>query len=134
MDDIFVRLNNVIREQQELIKSMADKIEQLTSIGGGGSASIEDYKANQEYERNVLVVDTNTETVYRVIKPYTSVSIDNDREKGYLKLVGFESQMVTFNHLPTQQELDVLPEDVVVAIYSPTDDPYTPVLSSDNGV
>lgn len=134
MDDIFVRLNNVIREQQELIKSMAGKIEQLTSIGGGGSASIEDYRANQEYERNVLVVDTNTETVYRVIKPYTSVSIDNDREKGYLKLVGFESQMVTFNHLPTQQELDVLPEDVVVAIYSPTDDPYTPVLSSDNGV
>lgn len=134
MDDIFVRLNNVIREQQELIKSMADKIEQLTSIGGGGSASIEDYKANQEYDRNVLVVDTNTETVYRVIKPYTSVSIDNDREKGYLKLVGFESQMVTFNHLPTQQELDVLPEDVVVAIYSPTDDPYAPVLSSDNGV
>lgn len=134
MDDIFVRLNNVIREQQELIKSMAGKIEQLTSIGGGGSASIEDYKANQEYERNVLVVDTNTETVYRVIKPYTSVSIDDDREKGYLKLVGFESQMVTFNHLPTQQELDVLPEDVVVAIYSPTDDPYTPVLSSDNGV
>lgn len=134
MDDIFVRLNNVIREQQELIKSMAGKIEQLTSIGGGGSASIEDYKANQEYERNVLVVDTNTETVYRVIKPYTSVSIDDDREKGYLKLVGFESQMVTFNHLPTQQEIDVLPEDVVVAIYSPTDDPYTPVLSSDNGV
>lgn len=133
MDDIFVRLNAVISEQQKIIKSLADKLEQLTSIGGGGTASIEDYKTDQEYERNVLVVDTNTETVYRVIEPYTSVSIEDDREKGYLKLVGFESQIVTFNHLPTQTELDELPEDVLVAIYSPSDDPYTPVLSTDNG-
>lgn len=133
MDDIFTRLNAVIQEQQQMIKSLADKIERITSVGGGGgSASIEDYKEGKEYKRNVLVVDTTTETVYRVLKPYTSESFETDRENGYLKLVGFESQFVTFNHLPNQNELDTLPEDVIVAVYSPTDDPYTPVLSTDN--
>jgi hypothetical protein len=137
MEEIFARLNTAVKEQQQIIESLANKIEQIESIGGGGgSASIEDYVAGKEYKRNVLVVDTNTETVYRVVTEpggtYTSVSIEEDRRNGYLKLVGFESQIVTFNHLPNQDEIDTLPEDTLVAIYSSTDDPYPPVLSSDN--
>ena len=68
MEDIFVRLNETIKTQQQIINSIANKIEQIESIGGGGggSASIEDYESNKLYTRNILVVDTETETVYRV--------------------------------------------------------------------
>ena len=131
--NIFELLSETLARQEKLMTSIADKLEKITSIGGGGgTASIEDYESGKEYKRNVLVVDTNTETVYRVVSPYISVSIEQDRENGNLKLVGFESQIVTFNHLPTQAEIDALPEDTLVAICSTTDDPYTPVLSTDN--
>ena len=129
MDAIFQRLLNVIKEQQAVIESITTKIQQLESIGGGGgSASIEDYVSGKAYERNTLVVDPVTETVYRVITPYTSVDIDTDHSNGNIKLVGFESQVVTFNHKPTQAEIDVLPDDTLVAIYSSTDVPYIPDL------
>lgn len=133
MEEIFIKLNNVIKQQQQQIKSLADKVEKLEGIGGGGgSASIEDYQTGKLYKRNVLVVDADTETVYRVLDEYVSESLETDKASRHLKLVGFESQIVTFNHLPTQEEIDVLPEDTLVAIYSSTDDPYQPVLSTDN--
>ena len=121
----FDRLLTVIQRQQQLINSIATKLEKLESIGGGGSASIEDYKEGTTYKRNVLVVDTNTETVYRVLEEYTSVTVEDDCSNGYLKLVGFESQIVTLNHEPTQKEINALPEDSLVAIYSTTEK-YTP--------
>jgi hypothetical protein len=130
MDEIFVRLNRIIEEQAAIIKRLANKLE-LLEIGGGGSgnASIEDYQEGKEYTRNVLVVDPNEETVYRVIENYTSVDLATDKSTGKLKIVGFESQIVTFDHLPSQAELDQLPEDVLVAIYSPSDTPYRPIDS-----
>lgn len=129
MDAIFQRLLNVIKEQQAIIESITTKIQQLESIGGGGgSASIEDYVSGKTYKRNTLIVDPVMETVYRVIAPYTSVDIDTDHANGNIKLVGFESQVVTFNHKPTQAEIDVLPDDTLVAIYSSTDVPYIPDL------
>lgn len=128
----FDRLYEIIKKQQQIINRIADKLEQLESIGGGGSASIEDYMPGVDYKRNVLIVDTNTETVYRVIEDYKSVDIETDHSKGYIKLVGYESQFITFNHEPTQAEIDALPEDAVVAIYSTTDSPYTPILTTDN--
>ena len=128
MDTIFQRLLNVIKEQQAIIESITTKIQQLESIGGGGSASIEDYVSGKTYKRNTLIVDPVMETVYRVIAPYTSVDIDTDHANGNIKLVGFESQVVTFNHKPTQAEIDVLPDDALVAIYSSTDVPYIPDL------
>ena len=74
----------------------------------------------------MLIVDPNTETVYRVLTAYTSVSVADDIEGGYLKLVGAESQVITFPHEPTQTEINNLPDDALVAVYSPTDTPYTP--------
>lgn len=122
----FDRLSSIIQKQQQLINSIANKLEKLESIGGGGgSASIEDYKEGTTYKRNVLVVDTNTETVYRVLEEYTSVTVEEDCANGYLKLVGFESQIVTLNHEPTQKEINALPDDSLVAIYSTTEK-YTP--------
>ena len=121
----FDRLIKVIAQQQKLISSIATKLEQLESIGGG-SASIEDYQSNKKYKRNVLVVDTGTETVYRVLQEYTSVTVEEDCGNGYLKLVGFESQIVNFAHNPTQAEINTIPDDSLVTVYSSLDTPYIP--------
>lgn len=127
-EDILVKLANIVVAQQQVINSIATKLEQIESIGGGGSASIEDYTPNKRYKRNTLIVDTNTETVYRSLIEYTSVSMDTDTANGFLKLVGYESQFVSFNHNPTQSEIDALPDDTLVAVYSSADAPYVPDL------
>ena len=132
MDKIFQDLVDIIQDNAVKMKLLADSIEQLESIGGGGgSASIEDYESGKEYKRNVLIVDTTTETVYRVLSDYTSTTIEDDKKNGLIKLVGFESQLVSFNHDPSQTEINTLPMDTVVTIYSSTDDPYEPILSGD---
>ena len=129
VDPIFQQLINVITTQQQLINSIAQEIQELKGIGGGGTgnAVIEDYVSDHVYRRNTLVVDPNTETVYRVItNEYTSITVEQDCANGNLKLVGFESQIVTFNGNPTQSQINVLPEDTLVAIYSAADTPYQP--------
>ena len=128
---IFAKLESVIKDQEKLIKSLTEKLEQLQIGigGGGGSTSIEDFTTNTKYKRNVLVVDTDTETVYRVIADYTSTSVQEDCAAGFLKLVGFESQIVTLGHEPSQKEIDSLPDNSLVAIYSATDTPYKPPTS-----
>ena len=129
-DSVFEQLEAIIKTQSELIQSISEKLQQIESIGGGGSgggnATISDYESNKYYERNTLVVDVNTETVYRVLNAYTSISVEQDCANGNLKLVGFESQIVTFNGNPTQSQINVLPEDTLVAIYSASDTPYQP--------
>jgi tRNA(Ser,Leu) C12 N-acetylase TAN1 len=130
--NFFEKLLEIETAREARLKRIEDAIKQLKI--GSGSASIEDYKENTFYKRNTLVVDSGTETMYRTTVPegFTSTTFEADRAAGRLKLVGFESQIVTFNHPPTQAEIDVLPEDTLVAIYSPQDDPYTPALSGDN--
>lgn len=127
--DIFERLIQIIADQEKTIKSIADKLEQIESIGSGGSgnASIADYESGVKYTRNTLLVDTNTETVYRVIpQSYVSITVEDDKTNGNLKLVGFESQIVTFDHNPSQSEINTLPDDSLVAVYSRSDTPYLP--------
>lgn len=133
-DNFFQTLTAILGEHETLLTQIANKLEQLEiGGGGGGNATVADYLPNTTYKRNTLLVDRDTETMYRVIPDeYTSVSLTFDKEHGDLKLVGYESQFVTFNHQPTQAEIDTLPEDTLVAIYSPQDDPYSPALSSDN--
>lgn len=128
---IFEKIFKAIRAQSILIKNIADKLQELEigkgGGGGGGNATISDYEAGKLYARNTLVVDPATETVYRVLpQQYTSVSVSEDKLNGYLKLVGFESEIVTFDHNPSQAEIDALPDDSVVVVYSPTDVPYIP--------
>lgn len=128
MEDVFQNLLNTIQAQQALIAQIANHLDQITSIGGGGSASIEDYESGKLYKRNMLIVDPQTETVYRVLREYTSVSINDDLAlvPAALKIVGAESQVVTFPHNPSQAEIDNLSDDVLVAVYSSTDTPYVP--------
>lgn len=135
MERIFLLLNQGMSRLANIVKILANDIEQLESIGGGGSASIEDYVSNKTYKRNTLLVDTNTETVYRVCceTEYTSITVDDDRRAGNLKLVGFESAIVTLDHSPTQAEVDALPQDTLVAIYSTSTPPYQ-VTQGDNPI
>ena len=126
--NIFQKLLAIVRAQNALLKNIAAKLEQL-EIGGGGSgnASITDFETGKTYKRNTLVVDPATETVYRVLpSQYLSTTVEDDKEHGYLKLVGFESDIVTFDHNPSQGEIEALPDDSVVVVYSPTDVPYIP--------
>ena len=129
--NVFEKLFYVIKAQNTAIKNIADKLQQLEvgggGGGGGGNATISDYESGKRYKRNTLVVDPATETVYRVIpQQYTSETVIDDKAHGYLKLVGFESDIVTFDHDPSQAEIDALPDDSVVVVYSPTDVPYIP--------
>lgn len=129
--NIFEKLFIAIRAQHQLLKNIADKLEQLEvgggGGGGGGNATISDYESGKRYKRNTLVVDPATETVYRVLpSQYTSNTVDDDKRNGYLKLVGFESDIVTFDHNPSQAEVDAIPDDSVVVVYSPTDPAYIP--------
>lgn len=128
---IFEKLEKVIKEQMNLIQELTEKLEKLEVGKGGadGNASIKDYTSNTKYKRNCLVVDPDTETVYRVIKDYESITVEEDCRTGFLKLVGFESQVVTIGHEPSQQEIDALPDNSLVAIYSATDTPYKPTNS-----
>ena len=134
-DNFFDTLTSILGSHEALLRQIADRLEQLEigAGGGGGNATVADYESGKTYKRNTLLVDPNTETMYRVIPAtYVTVSIAEDTATEKLKLVGYESQFVTFDHPPTQEELNVLPEDSLVAIYSPQDDPYTPALSYDN--
>lgn len=128
-DSVFEQLETIIEAQTNLIKSISEKVQQLESIGSGGgtgNAVIEDYESDKNYIRNTLVVDVGTETVYRVLNAYKSISVEQDCANGNLKLVGFESQIITMNGNPTQSQINVLPEDTLVAIYSAADMPYQP--------
>lgn len=126
MEQIFQQLVNVIQEQQATINRIAEKIQLIESIGGGGTASIEDFESGKAYKRNALVVDPNTETLYRVLIDYTSTTVDDDVLNGMLKIVGFESQIITKDHNPSQAEIDALPDDTLVAVYSTMDAAYVP--------
>ena len=126
--NVFQRILTIITEQNRKLKAIADKLEQLELGGGGaGNASIADYEVGKTYKRNTLLVDPATETVYRVLpSQYVSISVDDDKRDGNLKLVGFESEIVTFDHNPSQSEINALPDDAFVVVYSPTDVPYVP--------
>lgn len=137
MEEIFQSLNDVIAALARRVNSLANKVEQLErGGGGGGNATVEDYEGGKLYKRNTLLVDTATETMYRVSCPveYTSVSVEADRMAGNLKLIGFESQVITINHEPSQAELDMLPEDSLVAIYSTSANRYIPIINGDNPI
>lgn len=131
LDEIFANLITLVNQQSTQLKLLADKIEQL-DVGGGGSgnATIEDYTLGKTYQRNTLVVYEPTETVYRALSEFTAtdfnteVSGDGTPGSIKLKLVGFESSIVTYGAPPTQEEVNALPEDTIVAIYNSAADPY----------
>lgn len=121
MEKIFSNLINAIKRQTELIQSIAKKVNKLEM--GGGSASIEDFEAGKTYERNTLVVDPATETVYRVLRQYVSSDVAIDVENGDIVELSTETSIsgthvVAFDHVPSQEEIDALPNNVLVTVYN----------------
>jgi len=125
-DNIFKRLCEVVNTQQKIIESITKKLSMIESIGGGGSAIVEDYISGKEYERNTIVVDTETEDTYRVINKYTSMDIDTDRTNGNIIVLSVGSQIIRFNHNPTKEEVANVPKGSYVIVYNPQDPPYSP--------
>lgn len=123
-DSIFEDLYSRLQEQATLLAEIADKLDNLEL--GKGMATLTDYKSGTTYKRNQFVVDTQTEVVYRTTKEFTASTVATDCANGNLKLVGFESQIVTFDHEPTQYEINTVPDGAMVAIYSTADTPYLP--------
>jgi len=120
MEKIFSNLINAIKRQTELIQSIAKKVNKLEM---GGSASIEDFEAGKTYERNTLVVDPATETVYRVLRQYVSSDVAIDVENGDIVELSTETSIsgthvVAFDHVPSQEEIDALPNNVLVTVYN----------------
>lgn len=130
--NVFEKLLALEIEREARLKRIEDALKQLQMPSG--TASIEDYKPNTFYKRNTLVVDSATETVYRTLprEGYTSTTLEQDLASLKLKLVGYESQFVAYNRVPSQDEVDLLPEDCLVAVYSSTDDPLSLTLTTDN--
>lgn len=91
-DNFFQTLTSILGSHEALLRQIADRLEQLEIGAGGGNATVADYEPGATYKRNTLVVDPNTETMYRVIPAtYVSVSIAEDTATEKLKLVGSES-------------------------------------------
>ena len=96
------------------------------------SGGFQPYETDQEYVQYQTVVDPETMVAYMVIaEQYTSVDIRTDCQAGNLKLIGFDSQIVPFDHPPTAEEINALPENALVVEYDPDDTPYTGILSND---
>lgn len=130
---LFDTLISVIHSQRILMEAMAEKIEQLT-IGGGSGNGFQVYESNKLYKKYQALIDPNTDTAYLVVPhegdEYTSVTVEEDCRNGNLKLLGFDSQIVTFGRPPEQAEIERLPEKVIVVEYNPQDTPYTGIISS----
>lgn len=134
---LFNALISVVHDQRLLIEALWAKLQEL-EIGGGGSGNgFQVYESGKLYKRYQALIDPNTDTAYLVVPygggtEYISVTVQEDCASGNLKLLGFDSQIVTFDHPPRTAEVEVLPENVVVVEYNPADTPYTGMLQNDN--
>lgn len=140
IDQVFLDLIDIIDQQKIIIGKMADYIEQIQSIGGGGGGTgngFQVYESGKVYKKYQALIDPATDTPYLVVPAgglveYTSISVQQDCEDGNLKLLGFDSQIVTFDHTPTPTDIDNIPEKTVVVEFNPMDTPYTGMLNNDN--
>lgn len=137
--ELFDALIELCTRQARIIESIAHKVERIDIGGGGGGTGngFEVYESGKEYKKYQALIDPNTDTPYLVVPyggaaTYVSVTVEDDCAAGNLKLLGFDSQIVTFNHPPTEPEVDRLPEKAVVVEYNDMDTPYRGILTSDN--
>ena len=130
MERMFEDLLTALQQQQVLIENLYQKLRRLEIGGGGGNATIADYVSGTTYQHNSLVHDTVTDDLYLVIAEtsYVAIDISTDVGNGNLKAVGGSgvSNLVLFDHDPTQQEIEGLDENTAVIVYSPSDDPFDP--------
>ena len=140
MDEVFAVLVDIIHKQRVIMDEMARQIKRIDSIGGGGGGTgngFQVYESNHVYKRYQAVIDPNTDTAYLVVPhggadEYTSITVETDCHDGNLKLIGFDSQIVTTDQPLKQEQIDALPEHVVVVEYNASDTPYNHILDGDN--
>ena len=108
----------------------ADGFRTVTVETQGGGGGIEPYEEGETYHLYDTVVEPETQVVYMVtVEEVTATDIKSDVEAGKLKLLGFDSQIVPFDHPPTKEEINNLPENCLVVEFNPNDTPYTGILS-----
>ena len=140
LEDCFRRLQAVEHQQQQIISRIATDIVNIDIGGGGGGGGtgngFEVYESGKTYKKYQALIDPNTDIPYLVVPyggatEYISDTVENDCAAGNLRLLGFDGQIVTFNHPPQEPEIDRLPENVVVVEYNDVDPNYN-ILTSDN--
>lgn len=139
IEDCFLRLQRIVAQQQQIIHRMAEDIVKIKISGGGGGGTgngFEVYESGKTYKKYQALIDPNTDIPYLVVPyggatEYISDTVENDCAAGNLRLLGFDGQIVTFNHPPQEPEIDRLPENVVVVEYNDVDPNYN-ILTSDN--
>ena len=139
LEECFRRLQAIVHQQQQIIRRIAADLPNIDIGGGGGGTGngFQVYESNHVYKRYQAVIDPNTDTAYLVVphgggEEYTSITVEIDCHDGNLKLIGFDSQIVTTNQPLSQEEIDALPEHVVVVEYNESDTPYNHILDGDN--
>ena len=139
IEECFLRLQRIVEQQQRIIHKMAEDIIKIKIGGGGGGGTgngFEVYESGKTYRKYQALIDPNTDIPYLVVPyggatEYISDTVENDCAAGNLRLLGFDGQIVTFNHPPQEPEIDRLPENVVVVEYNDVDPNYN-ILTSDN--
>jgi hypothetical protein len=140
MDEVFAVLVDIIHKQRVIMDELAIQIKRIDSIGGGGGGGtgngFEVYESGKTYKKYQALIDPNTDIPYLVVPyggatEYISDTVENDCAAGNLRLLGYDGQIVTFNHPPQEPEIDRLPENVVVVEYNDVDPNYN-ILTSDN--
>lgn len=139
IEECFRRLIDLVDQQRQIIHRLTEDLMELKhgSGGGGTGNGFEVYESGKEYKRYQALIDPNTDIAYLVVPynggtSYTSVTVQQDCADGNLKLLGYDSQIVTFDHSPTPTEVNALPENVTVVEYNPSDTPYSNILTNDN--
>lgn len=138
IEECFLRLQRIVAQQQQIIHRMAEDIVKIKIGGGGGGTGngFEVYESGKTYRKYQALIDPNTDIPYLVVPyggatEYISDTVENDCAAGNLRLLGFDGQIVTFNHPPQEPEINRLPENVVVVEYNDVDPNYN-ILTSDN--
>lgn len=138
IEECFLRLQRIVAQQQQIIHRMAEDIVKIKIGGGGGGTGngFEVYESGKTYKKYQALIDPNTDIPYLVVPyggatEYVSDTVENDCAAGNLRLLGYDGQIVTFNHPPQEPEIDRLPENVVVVEYNDVDPNYN-ILTSDN--
>lgn len=139
IEECFLRLQRIVAQQQQIIHRMAEDIVKIKIGGGGGGGTgngFEVYESGKTYKKYQALIDPNTDIPYLVVPyggatEYISDTVENDCAAGNLRLLGYDGQIVTFNHPPQEPEINRLPENVVVVEYNDVDPNYN-ILTSDN--
>ena len=141
MEAVFANLIRIVFEQRDIIKGIATELNRIKAVGGGGGGGtgngFQVYESDKVYKKYQALIDPDTDTPYLVVPAgglteYTSISVQQDCADGNLKLLGFDSQIVPFDHTPTPTEISRIPENTVVVEYNPMDTPYMNILNNDN--